>query len=332
VDDGVLDVPSSLRRTGHSDEAPWVRSATILLDLVARSCGLSSLEGRSVLDVGCGTKMVKAILEQKVDIARYVGIDIDQNVISFLTSHVTDPRFTFQHMDVHNDMYNEGGQPLTDLSELPVGGERFDIIWLFSVFTHLAPTDYRAMLRLLRPCANDDGWLVFSLFINEKGRTGTSPLDLADIEKQDIDLNAFYAVLLETYSLKGADWLRSELERHVAKTGVEQVRAQISATSGELVPVLERVFDQIVAEGHADAEPARPAATGPSTFIDEHGMARADGEPPDYVDSVPTWPLAAPLYSRRYAHELIEGTGWDVVELHPPEGDYIQHYFVCRPA
>jgi SAM-dependent methyltransferase len=332
VGDYVLEVPSPLWRSGHDEEASWIRSATDLLELAARTCGLADLQGRSVLDVGCGTKMVKAILEQDIGIDRYVGIDIDEEVISFLTSHVTDPRFAFHLMDVQNDMYNKGGQPLSERTELPVGGERFDITWLFSVFTHLGPTDFRAMLQLLRPCAKDDGWLVFSLYINEPTGTGHGPLGWTEMVRKEIDPYASYAAILEAYRQKGDEWLLSEVRRHVAKTGVEQVRAQFADMSGELAPILRNALDQVVAEGRADDGSARPAATGPARFIDEQGHPQVDGEPPDYVDSIPTWPLAAPLYSRRYAHQLIEGTGWEVVALHPPEGDYIQHYFVCRPA
>ncbi|MGZ4730288.1 MAG: hypothetical protein ACXWB2_21445, partial [Acidimicrobiales bacterium] len=58
--------------------------------------------------------------------------------------------------------------------------ERFDIICLFSVFTHLAPHDYRAMLRLLRPHISPSGGLVFSLFVDE----GIDPDARAAIERE----------------------------------------------------------------------------------------------------------------------------------------------------
>jgi hypothetical protein len=37
------------------------------------------------------------------------------------------------------------------------------------------------------------------------------------------------------------------------------------------------------------------------------------------------------VYSERYARELIEGTGWRVETLSPPE-PFIQHHFVCAPV
>ena len=37
------------------------------------------------------------------------------------------------------------------------------------------------------------------------------------------------------------------------------------------------------------------------------------------------------VYSERFARELIDGSGWRVEALHPPELPIIQHYFICRP-
>ena len=52
---------------------------------------------------------------------------------------MSDPRFEFHHFDARNELYNPTGTPLADFEELPVGSARFDLISLFSVFTHLTP-------------------------------------------------------------------------------------------------------------------------------------------------------------------------------------------------
>ena len=67
-----------------------------------------------------------------------------------------------------------------------------------------------------------------------------------------------------------------------------------------------------------------------------NGFAAADDDAQEVVaaevvDEVPDQPLLIARYSRDYALELVDGTGWEVVELHPPE-PYIQHYIVCRPV
>ena len=57
---------------------------------------------------------------------------------------------------------------------------------------------------------------------------------------------------------------------------------------------------------------------------------RAAQNNPRFIDEVPGRPLAIARYERDYALELVEGTGWEVLEMHPPKR-FIQHYMICRP-
>ena len=237
-----------------------------LLELAGRCCEVPDLRDLSVLDVGCGTKVTKALLEADVPLTRYAGVDVNRDVVEFLRTNVTDTRFTFEHIDVQNDLYNPGGTPLSDRQELPVGDTSFDVIWLFSVFTHLAPYDFHAMLRLLRKYAADDCRLIFSLYVNEVTGSGFGPV-----------------------------------ERWVRQKQLNRERRGVAPTDSA------------------------------GAFIDGNGRVRDEGDVPNFVDLVPDKPLLQALYSRRHAYELIDGTGWLVESLNPPEPEYIQHYFVCRP-
>jgi len=254
-----LDVPRELHRGRHRSDEEWLASGIALLDLLARSFELDDLSTTSLLDVGCGTKFTKVILETGIPIGRYVGVDISAEVISFLAANVDDPRFAFHHLDAHNELYNPDGQPLDSFGELPVRGERFDLISLFSVFTHLAPHDYRTMLELLRPHVADGGGLLFSLFVDEG-------IDAAH-----------------------RDAFNQELKRRRQAGDVDVIRA-IEARTAAGVDV------------------------------------------PDFFDRVPERPLLEAVYSAPYARELIDDTGWEVVDLHPPVPSVVQHYFVCRPV
>ena len=122
------------------------------------------------------------------------------------------------------------------------------------MFTHLAPADYVAMLRLLRRHVKPDGRLVFSLFMKD-------PQNLA-----------------------------AALEARLASSD-PAVAEQAQAT-------LERAL----------ANPDR-----------------------GFVDAIPDRPLEQAWYNKDYALQLIEGTGWEVMSLHPPER-HIQHYMICRPV
>ena len=126
---------------------------------------------------------------------------------------------------------------------------RFDLICLFSVFTHLAPDDYREMLRVLRPLVRPDGKLFFSLYIDEVTPDGYGYIDL----------------------------------------GGSHARCVPTSSTAAEVPV--------------------------------------SNEPVPFRDVDPDEPLRIALYSEEHRRELIEGTGWHVVELLRP-ARHIQHSLV----
>ncbi|MBK6740021.1 MAG: class I SAM-dependent methyltransferase [Haliea sp.] len=163
----ILEVPIPLRRGAHTGFPKQAKSGALILDYMPKHLGYANLENLAVLDVGCGSKFTQAILYQGIPIGRYVGIDVFKELMEFLQAEVADERFEFHHVDIHNEMYNPDGMPLSELGAFPLPDASFDIICLYSVFTHLAPHDYPAMLRLLRPLIKPDGKIMYSLFVNE---------------------------------------------------------------------------------------------------------------------------------------------------------------------
>jgi SAM-dependent methyltransferase len=186
-----LPVPPELQRSAHTDRDEWVASGVFATQLLAETLGRDDLDGVSVLDVGCGTKVVKTLLDHQWPVGRYVGVDVSADVISWLDENVTDPRFEFHHFEARNDLYNPTGPRLAEFDRLPVGDEPFDLICLFSVFTHLGPDDYRAMLRLTRRHVQPDGRLLFSVFIDEPDAPSPVGLKLqAALESDDPEVRA----------------------------------------------------------------------------------------------------------------------------------------------
>lgn len=177
----VLNVPGELRRGGRrSDQSAYLASADKVINIICKSFGLETLAGKHVLDMGCGTKLVQAILDRGLPIGRYTGFDVGKEMIEYLQTSVDDERFGFHHMNTHNEMYNPDGIPLDPAIELPLERESVDIICLFSVFTHLAPQDYGKMLKLLRPYIKSDGHIIYSLFVNEVTPGGYGYIDKVD--------------------------------------------------------------------------------------------------------------------------------------------------------
>lgn len=174
----ALNVPEEFRRGGKKEqELASVESGRALIDLMCARVGIADLGNTELLDVGCGNKFVQAILTYDLPLKRYVGSDIHPGLIAFLQSNVSDERFSFFTDNSQNDMYNPDGEPLSDATRLPLEEHSFDLICLFSVFTHLAPHDYVAMLKLLRRYIKPGGKLFFSLFVNELTEGGYGFVD-----------------------------------------------------------------------------------------------------------------------------------------------------------
>jgi SAM-dependent methyltransferase len=239
-----LRVPREFRRGHRKDEAGEIRSAVALIDHVTRHFGLADLGDTAILDVGCGVKLTQALLTFDLPVGAYVGVDVYKAMIEFLRGNVDDPRFEFHHVNIHNARYNPTGERMTDDTRLPLReGATFDLVCLFSVFTHLAPHDYPLMLKLLRRYVRPEGRLLYSLYIDERTESGHGLMD---------------------------------------------------------------------------------------GFAKQFGDG-AVGKTVDFQDLKPDKPLDWALYSERFARELIEGTGWEVERLDPPN-EFIQHHFTCRPV
>jgi hydroxymethyl cephem carbamoyltransferase len=157
-----LDVPLELNR--NDPEIAAIGSEQTGLQLIALALdrlGLEDLSDTDVLDVGCGVRFTQAILNSSIPIGTYTGVDVDADVIEFLNRNVDDPKFRFARWDVRNALYNPSGTTLSPDMSLPIEG-RFDVIWLFSVFTHLGPEDAAALLSVLRRYSRPHGRLLFS--------------------------------------------------------------------------------------------------------------------------------------------------------------------------
>jgi len=165
-----LDVPAELQRNAANVAAAgYEHTGQVLIDLSVRSAGLRSLEDVDVLDVGCGVRFTATIINRRIPIKSYTGLEVSRPIVDFLRDNVErhDPRFRFVYWDVANAMYNPAGVDLSMQAQLPVAGE-FDLVWLFSVFTHLNPADSLALLRLIRKKVRPAGKLFFSAFIDDQ--------------------------------------------------------------------------------------------------------------------------------------------------------------------
>jgi SAM-dependent methyltransferase len=102
------------------------------------------LEGRRLLDFGCGAGRTLRHFLDEAGSAEIWGCDIDGESIDWLEHNLCPPLHV-----LHNDA--EPG--------LPFGDGHFDVVWALSVFTHLVDTWAAWLLELHRVLA-DDGILI----------------------------------------------------------------------------------------------------------------------------------------------------------------------------
>jgi hypothetical protein len=63
--------------------------------------------------------------------------------------------------------YSDPDLSLSADTDIGAAGQTFDLVCLFSVFTHLAPEDYQAMRHLARTYVAAHGTLIFTSFIDD---------------------------------------------------------------------------------------------------------------------------------------------------------------------
>ncbi len=124
-------------------------------DRLVRHCGLTLAS--SLVEIGCGPgRLPIGIIDRVGEIRSYHGLDVSRNSVAWCKKHIArrHPSYRFVHIDVVNSRYNEGGTIAQEKLRLPLDNNSADIIFLYSVFSHLKTNDVQAYLgefaRLLR--------------------------------------------------------------------------------------------------------------------------------------------------------------------------------------
>jgi SAM-dependent methyltransferase len=97
----------------------------------------ASLDGKRILEVGCGSgRNALALTTYDVE---YHGFDIFKPYIDWCRAHITVhfPNFHFLHADIRNGQYNPRGTGQSDAFHFPFDEASFDLVILTSVFTHM---------------------------------------------------------------------------------------------------------------------------------------------------------------------------------------------------
>lgn len=199
----MLKPPNSLQRNASRIRKYGIEeTGKILLDYLSDLTESGSLENKDILDIGCGLRFSQAIVNLNYKVGSYTGIDVNNEVIAFLQQNTTSIDYlNYYHWNVYNDLYNQTGFLLNKEVQLPFGSKSFDIVCLFSVLTHLNPLDADVLLFVLKKHIRKNGYLVFSIFIDE------STSYFSDADPDNPLLRAYYSKNLIFNLLKRNGWL-----------------------------------------------------------------------------------------------------------------------------
>lgn len=121
----------------------------------------------SVLDVGSGIgRTAVALTGYLTASAKYEGFDVVKDGIDWCNNNISSKysNFRFTHTEVINDLYNLSGTPATSF-RFPYPDDTFDVVFLFSVFTHMGKSEVEHYLREIHRVLKSGGRCLGTYFI-----------------------------------------------------------------------------------------------------------------------------------------------------------------------
>ncbi|HWM73011.1 MAG TPA: class I SAM-dependent methyltransferase [Nocardioides sp.] len=145
--------PRRLRMGGvhFRRDADLVRAAQRDVRILRRRAGLTA-ESR-LLDWGCGAgRLAIGVKHVMGHVADYHGVDVQPDLLNWARDNLTDAHTRFTLVDQRNPRYNPDGD---QAYEIPTADESVDVLYSYSVFSHMLTEDVagyaRAIARALAP-------------------------------------------------------------------------------------------------------------------------------------------------------------------------------------
>lgn len=150
------------------DNQFFVTSAVKEIERLMKCCGLK--EDSKILDIGSGQgRLAIGLLNRLKNISGYYGVDAHLPSVEWCKGHIAahNENFNFVWLDVRNARYNPDGIPWGEPFQFPFKDNSFDVIFLYSVFTHMLSDDIAVYLDEIYRLLKDDGRCFFTVFIEE---------------------------------------------------------------------------------------------------------------------------------------------------------------------
>ena len=168
--DGQRLPPNHMRYCGSDfrDDAVFLGSGRAEARRLAAEFGMGPQT--RVLEIGCGPgRLPLGILAEQGTIGSYDGVDIDAASIDWCRRHVTrrHPAFRFHHVEARHERYNPDGRPMREGFRLEFEDDRFDLVYLHSVFANMNPDDVSVYCAEFARVLAPEGRVFLTAFIEE---------------------------------------------------------------------------------------------------------------------------------------------------------------------
>lgn len=125
--------------------------------------------GSRVLDIGCGSgRLAYGLIQSGIQFRSYHGVDVQQHMIDWCSTSIAsrDKRFSFYALDVANPRYSPDSHRSFD--GLPhLEADSRDVIFAYSVFSHLELRDAEVYLAEIRRILSASGRAVITAFVGD---------------------------------------------------------------------------------------------------------------------------------------------------------------------
>ncbi|HUV94981.1 MAG TPA: class I SAM-dependent methyltransferase [Anaerolineae bacterium] len=168
--DGLVLPAKHLRSCGRKfrHDEYFLASAQAEADRLVERLGLTA--SSRLLDVGCGVgRLALGILRRIGAIKAYRGIDVDKEAIRWCQWHITSqhPAFQFFPVNVEHPRYNPRGKKADTRFSLPFNDGEFDVIYVYSVLSHMLPKDIELYLAEFQRLLSPSGKVFLTAFVEE---------------------------------------------------------------------------------------------------------------------------------------------------------------------
>jgi SAM-dependent methyltransferase len=162
--------PAEVRLGGlhFKDDAAFVASGQADARRLHDAFGVGA--SSAILDVGCGYgRLPIGLLSEFGGLERYRGIDVAKPSIDWCTKHIAkhNAGAKFIYVNVANARYQRRGRPIDDDFNLPFDDASFDLIYLYSVFSHMETGDVSAYLQEFNRLLTPTGGVFLTAFVED---------------------------------------------------------------------------------------------------------------------------------------------------------------------